>query len=166
MKLRQMTTAFIRNGDKVLLMKKENSELADGMFWSGLGGHMELEEINSPKEACIREIYEESGLTKHDINGLTMRYILIRVKGDEIRQQYVFFGSTERDDFIASDEGELHWKHMDCLDALRFSKIIAFMLAHYKSYPNLNHVMVGVITKEGLQEPYIQWSIMADPVVF
>ena len=41
MEIRQMSTAFLFNEDKVLLMKKESSNFTDEPFWSGLGGHLE-----------------------------------------------------------------------------------------------------------------------------
>lgn len=49
---------IIRNGDQVLLMKRQNSH-GDGT-WSMPGGHLEYGE--SPEECAIREAEEETGV--------------------------------------------------------------------------------------------------------
>jgi len=46
--------------DKKLLMIKKSPELFGGGKWNGLGGKIGVDE--SPEEACVREVYEESGL--------------------------------------------------------------------------------------------------------
>lgn len=46
-------------------MKNVNTELSEKPFWTGLGGHFEPNEWNSPKSACLREIFEESGIREH-----------------------------------------------------------------------------------------------------
>ncbi|QHQ60211.1 NUDIX domain-containing protein [Anaerocolumna sedimenticola] len=63
-KLRNMATAYLMNRNEFLLMKRAaGRNLAPGL-WAGVGGHLEPEELNSPKEACLREIYEETGITQ------------------------------------------------------------------------------------------------------
>ncbi|QKS44979.1 NUDIX domain-containing protein [Paenibacillus cellulosilyticus] len=161
-----MSTAFLINEDKVLLMKKETSKVSDEPFWTGLGGHLEPYELNSPMKACYREILEESGIAESDIEDLKLRYILLRIKNDEIRQQFVYFGRTTKTDFVNSDEGELHWQRMSELKGIRFSRIVAFMLEDYQSHPNRDEVMVGTITMDAEMTPTMQWSELRDPLVF
>ncbi len=48
------------------MMKKSGSRLYNSEFWSGLGGHLELNELNYPKQACLREIHEESGIQESE----------------------------------------------------------------------------------------------------
>lgn len=59
---------IIRNGDRVLLMKRQNSH-GDGN-WSMPGGHLEYGE--SPQECAMREAEEEVGV---QITDLTFRAI-------------------------------------------------------------------------------------------
>lgn len=54
---------IIRNGDRVLLMKRQNSH-GDGT-WSMPGGHMEYGE--SPEECAMREAEEEVGVSITDL---------------------------------------------------------------------------------------------------
>jgi 8-oxo-dGTP diphosphatase len=75
MEVRQMATAFLFNQEKVLMIKKASSRLSATEFWSGLGGHLEPDELNHPRKACIREIYEESGYQEKEIDELKLRYI-------------------------------------------------------------------------------------------
>lgn len=166
MEVRQMATAFLFFEENILMMKKTLSKITDVEFWSGLGGHIEPEELNYPKQACIREIYEESGFEESDLENLDLKYILIRIKEDEIRQQFVYFGKSKRTNHINSDEGELHWIEKGAINNCRLSKIVSFMLEHYFENPNLNHVMIGTITLDHDDEPQIQWSELKDPKVF
>ncbi|WP_211748657.1 NUDIX domain-containing protein [Paenibacillus sp. Marseille-Q4541] len=166
MEVRQMATAFLFFNEDILMMKKSSSRITDVEFWSGLGGHMEPEELNFPKKACMREIYEESGFEENDLENLDLKYILMRVKEDEIRQQFVYFGKLKRTTFVSSDEGELHWISQGMIKNLRLSKVVSFMLEHYFENPNLDHVMIGTITVDRDEEPQIQWSELKDPKVF
>jgi 8-oxo-dGTP diphosphatase len=166
MEIRQMSTAFLINEGKVLVMKKESSRLTEDSFWSGLGGHLEPDELNNPMKACYREIFEESGILKEEIQDLRLRYILLRVKNDEVRQQFVYFGKTKRTDYVISNEGELHWKRMDEINELHMSRIIHFMLEDYQSHPDRNEIMVGTITMDTGQVPRMQWSKLKDPLIF
>ncbi|WP_052088125.1 NUDIX domain-containing protein [Paenibacillus wynnii] len=166
MELRQMSTAFLFNGSKVLMMKKESSKITDTMFWSGLGGHLEPEELNFPKRACIREIFEESGILEEEIEDLKLKYILIRIKDDEIRQQFVYFGGVNSSEFINSAEGELHWIELEEILELKLSKIVNFMVNHYLENPSKNELTIGTITLNDEENPEIQWSELKDPKIF
>jgi 8-oxo-dGTP diphosphatase len=166
MELRQMATAFLFNEEHVLMMRKENNQLYPFEFWTGLGGHLEQRELNHPRMACLREIEEESGITESKIQDFKLRYILLRVKEDEIRQQFVYFGKTQDRHYVSSEEGELYWVDENELLTLRTSRIINFMLQHYFDNPDLTDVMIGVIAKNDAEEPIIQWSILTDPHLF
>ncbi|OPA73782.1 hypothetical protein BVG16_27250 [Paenibacillus selenitireducens] len=166
MELRQMATAFIFHQDNVLMIKKSPNKFSDVEFWSGLGGHLEPHELNDPMRACLREIYEESGIEESEIHDLKLRYILLRIKNDEIRQQYVYFGNTDQTQFINSEEGELHWIPSQALLGLHMSSIIRFMLYHFLETPNNTGMLVGTITLDSDERPAIQWAVLTDPHVF
>ncbi|MGG3280158.1 NUDIX domain-containing protein [Paenibacillus solani] len=166
MEVRQMSTAFLFNENKVLLMKKDSSRITETEFWTGLGGHLEPDELNFPKRACIREIFEESGIQEEEIEELKLRYILLRIKDEEIRQQFVYFGKTKRTNYINSEEGELHWIDKDKILELRLSKIVSFMVKHFLENPNKNEIIIGTITINNEESPEIQWSELKDPKIF
>ncbi|QAY68093.1 NUDIX domain-containing protein [Paenibacillus protaetiae] len=163
LEVRQMTAAYLFHGSRVLLIRKEKSQLHGEPFWSGLGGHMEAEELNHPQATCFREIQEESGLTDEDITGLELKYVLLRIKEREIRQQFVYMGFTDRTDAVPSDEGELDWIEVSELMELPMSAINRFMLEHYLLSPNREGITVGTITTDLEGNPCMQWAELKDP---
>jgi 8-oxo-dGTP diphosphatase len=165
LEVRQMATAFLLKGNKILMMKKSKSKINDTEFWSGLGGHLEPDELNYPKKACLREIFEESGIIESDIQDLTLRYILIRIKEQEIRQQFVYFGKSLKERFVQSNEGELSWVDYNEVLKLNLSKIIHFMLKHYFQSESQQDVIIGTITNSD-HGPQIHWAELKDPKVF
>lgn len=112
LKLRQMAVAFLLNEEQeVLFLQKKLQDTFLAGFLVPIGGHMEANEINDPKKACIREIEEETGLKRESINNLALRYIVHRIKNNqEIRIQYVYFGTVSKSSkLIESEEGYLTW---------------------------------------------------------
>jgi 8-oxo-dGTP diphosphatase len=165
LEVRQIATAFLFNGNNILMMKKSKSDINDTEFWSGLGGHLEPDELNFPRKACFREVFEESGFIESDIEELTLRYILLRSKGQEIRQQFVYFGKALKEKFVQSDEGELSWVDYNEVFKLNLSRIIHFMLEHSFQSQSLKYIMIGTITNSE-NGPQIQWAELKDPKVF
>ncbi|WP_267908743.1 NUDIX domain-containing protein [Paenibacillus alkalitolerans] len=161
-----MTAAFLSNNGKFLMLKKAGNKFYQEEFWSGLGGHIEAHEIKSPREACLREIFEESGISEVDVRNLKLKYVLLRLKEDEIRQQFVYFGETVAEEVIPSEEGELHWISINEIRKLHMSSIIGFMIDHYLQNPDIEHVMVGTLTVGHDHKPQIQWAELKDPIVF
>lgn len=127
---------------------------------------MEERELSNPREACIREIFEESGLQEKELKDLKLRYILLRHKEDEIRIQYVYFGSSDNSELVSSGEGEIYWIETKEVLDLKISTIIRKMLEHYWENRNVNHIFVGTITKADEAEALMQWSVMEDPLIF
>ncbi|MCQ6557663.1 NUDIX hydrolase [Paenibacillus mendelii] len=95
MEFRQMTSAFLFNSrNEVLLIKKPSGRLFNGEHWSSIGGHLEPEGLNQPMIGCYREVFEEAGIHRHDLMDLKLKYIVLRKKVDEVRQHFIYFGST------------------------------------------------------------------------
>lgn len=164
MNTRLMSTAFLFNNERILMLKRaEDRKLAPGL-WTGIGGHLEPEEINNPKQACIREIYEETGIQRDELTELSLRYILIRLKETDIREQFVYFGKTFQEEVINTVEGELHWINEEIINTLEMPWIIKAMLEHYfevgirsmKQY-------VGVMTLNPEHTPEMKWTELIDP---
>lgn len=166
MHLRQMTTAYLFCEDQVLMIKHDVNRVFPFGFWSGVGGHMEPEEINDPKAAALREIQEESGITQHEIKDFALRYILLRLKENEIRQQYIYFGRTDRKECTPCDEGELFWIRQEDLASLHMSTLNRLMLEDYFRNPAVAEVKVGTIAPGEHGKAFIQWAVLQDPVLF
>ncbi|MFD0675631.1 MULTISPECIES: NUDIX domain-containing protein [unclassified Paenibacillus] len=166
MEVRQMATAFLSNQSKVLMMKKARSKLFHFEFWGGIGGHLDYEELNFPMKASFREIEEETGFKRSDIENFRLKYILIESNSGEIRQQYVYFGDTKHKNYIASDEGELFWIDKNELLSLYTSKIIKFTIEHYLENPQTEDIFVGTVTVDSDLDPQIQWAAVKETVTF
>ena len=161
-KLRSMSVAFLMNEQDFLLMKRSAGRKLMPGIWAGVGGHLEKEEINNPETACLREIYEETGITKKQLSDLTLKYILLRQSRDEIRIQYVYFAKTTTRRVKSTEEGELYWiKRRELFDR-DFSATTGFVLKHYLEYEDsITQVLVGTISVEH-NNPVINWSTLKD----
>ncbi|MEI7025254.1 NUDIX domain-containing protein [Paenibacillus sp. y28] len=168
MKLRLIAAAVLMTDQELLMMKRSPSRSLSPGVWAAVGGHMEPGEMASPREAVLREIAEETGIPSSRITGLTLRYILIRQKENEIRQQFMYFGRISRLTLPACDEGTLHW--------IPFSEVLdreipftyRSMLEHYFTHGEAKHVWIGTISQAGSDEdskPQAFWSPLRDPGV-
>ncbi|MBB3109996.1 8-oxo-dGTP diphosphatase [Paenibacillus phyllosphaerae] len=165
---RQMAAAFLFHGTKILLMHKRGSrwQRQTVPFYSAIGGHLEPEELNDPYAACLREIEEETGLAASDLENLQLRYVLLRLKEDEIRQQFIYFGRVKHDQVVASDEGELGWHEIAELASLHSSHIHHAVLRHYQENPDQAHIYTGTMSIASDGQPIVHWQVLRDPGVF
>ncbi|UOQ46847.1 NUDIX domain-containing protein [Gracilibacillus caseinilyticus] len=172
MKLRQMAVAFLYNKKEeiLFLQKKKRSALHPGLLVP-IGGHIEGDEINEPKKACLREIEEETGLKSHCIKDLTLRYIVLRVKShQEVRIQYVFNGTvSEQATLIESEEGSLSWlSYEDIILNHNVTATTKEIVNHYDRTGKFDgKIYVGSMTSiEG--KPDITWGLLEDwePQIF
>lgn len=171
MRLRQMAVAFLLNEEQEVLFLQKREK---GTFLAGhlvpIGGHIDGEEINDPKKACIREIEEETGLKSDYIEDLSLRYIVLRMKDNqEIRIQYVFFGNISKNSTLTeSDEGSLEW--LDCME-IPNRNVSATTIEIAKHYMELGtsteKIYVGSMKSlNGI--PEITWALIEDwePALF
>src|SRR3990170_4399189 len=106
------TLCYIRDRGRVLLQLKADGRFGGG-FWNGPGG--KLADGESPLEATVREVREETGLTVRDLRdhgSLTFYF------GDSAQPDYtVHILSTERFEGAVqpSEEGCLEWFREDQL---------------------------------------------------
>lgn len=133
-KLRNMTAIYISRGEEMLMLYRIGSRVVDPS-WCGIGGHFEQEELNDPKACMLRELEEEIGLTEQDLEGLQLRYVTLRLKKGEIRQNYYYFARLRQgvDPAMESDEGRVRWIPFDQLLEKEMPLTARQMLTHYMS---------------------------------
>lgn len=109
-RLRNMTSIYITSGDRILMLYRIGSRVV-APSWCGIGGHFEREELNDAKAAALRELKEEINLEEQDLKNLELRYVTLRNKNGEIRQNYYFFAELAEKARIPDvcDEGILEW---------------------------------------------------------
>lgn len=146
-KLRNMATIYIIDNGKMLMLYRIGSCVVSPS-WCGIGGHFEKDELNDAKAAVLREMYEEIGITENDIYNFTFKYVTLRRKNNEIRQNYYFFANLKENSVLKSkcDEGNLEWTVLK--DVLK--KDMPFtakgMLEHYMSTGRFDDKIYGGIT--------------------
>jgi len=97
--------------DKKLLMLKKSVGLFGGGKWNGLGGKISVGE--SPKQACIREVYEESGLNVENLKYHGALKFWFGNTTNEPIIVYVFSTKSFEGQLKESPEGILKWIDFD-----------------------------------------------------
>lgn len=149
--LRPMTAIYLTRGDELLLLYRKGSRVVGNSYTGAAGGHMEPEEFNSARACVLRELEEETSLTEADLEGLAMRYVTMRLKSGEIRENYYFFASL-RDgcEPKTSNEGDLTWCPLSELEKLPMPVTAAHVLRHYVAQGRFDTLLYGgVTTPEG-----------------
>ena len=148
-KLRNMTAIYLIKNDQILLLYRVGSRVV-APSWCGIGGHFEKDELNDAKAAVLREMNEEIGLYEDDIQNLKMRYITLRSKNGEIRQNYYFFAELKEKISVAEScaEGRLEWVDLDKVLEREMPFTAKNMLEHYLSTGRFTNVLYGGVTTE------------------
>lgn len=146
-KLRNMTAIYIIDKDRMLMLYRVGSRVV-APSWCGVGGHFEKDELNDAKAAVLREMNEEIGLTENDLENLKFRYVTLRRKNGEIRQNYYFFANLKNGSKINMDcsEGKLEWVHLSTVLKKEMPFTAKGMLEHYMSTGRFNDKIYGGIT--------------------
>ena len=154
-KLRNMTSIYLCRGDKFLLLYRMGSKVIGNSYTGTAGGHMEESELNNPRACVLRELQEEIGLTRQDVENLKFRYITLRLKNGEIRQNYYFFGELAAHvdaEKLSSNEGELRWFDVSEVEALHMPHSAKYMLLHYiQTGQYTDYIYGGNTTEYGVE---------------
>ena len=130
-RLRNMTSLYLTGDTGVLCLWRVGSRIADQTYIGSAGGHFEENELNDPRACILREMHEELGLSEADVDGLTLRYVTLRLKDGEIRQNYYFFARLKENKPLSSTEGTLHWIRFEALPELNMPISAKDMILHY-----------------------------------
>jgi 8-oxo-dGTP diphosphatase len=130
-KLRNMTSVYLTGEKGILCLYRIGSRVANNKYIGSAGGHFEEAELNDAKACALREMQEELGLTEADVDNLKLRYITLRLKNGEIRQNYYFFGRLKTEKPLESTEGNLHWFSYEEAENLQMPASAKHMMLHY-----------------------------------
>lgn len=103
--LRPTVLCYLKKDDQYLLLyrNKKKNDYNEGK-WIGVGGKLELGE--TPNEAAVREVKEETGL---DVHSLEIAGEVIFINDDYHEIMYVYEISDFSGSLISCNEGELRW---------------------------------------------------------
>ena len=147
MRLRPMTAIYITCGEKILLLYRIGSRVVGNSYTGSAGGHIEAAEFTDPQSCVLRELQEETGLTADALNDLQLRYITMRNKAGEIRQNYYYFAALKDGfDVQHSAEGRLEWHDMHALDGLPMPVTARQVIDHYVAVGRYDAKLYGGLT--------------------
>lgn len=104
---------YIRDDQRRLLLQHKAEGRFGGGRWNGPGG--KLHEGESPEQAVVREVREETGLAVSDVRDRgTLTFYVDGVDGPDIVVR-VFITDRFRGDLQPNEEGRLEWFEEDRL---------------------------------------------------
>lgn len=110
-----MTLIYLKENERVLLLKRDGNKDMVPNKWLGLGGKVEPGEdiVSSAK----REFYEETGLS---IRNPTLRGTFSWISDEEYAGTLYIFVATEYGGDLSTvcDEGKLQWHNINSIDNL------------------------------------------------
>jgi len=148
-KLRNMTAIYITRGNEMLMLYRVGSRVVDPS-WCGIGGHFEEAELNDPYACVCRELEEETPIRLDMLKNLQFKYVTLRLKKGEIRQNYYYFASLKDDTEVklTSDEGRLQWVPLDKVMGKDMPLTAKFMLEHYLTTGRFDDKVYSGVTME------------------
>ena len=144
-KLRNMTSVYLTGEKGILCLYRIGSRVANNKYVGSAGGHFETDELNDARKCALREMQEELGLTQSDVTDMKLRYITLRLKNGEIRQNYYFFAKLNTDRPLQSTEGNLKWFTYDEAEDLEMPASAKHMMLHYLKVGRFDdHLYAGI----------------------
>lgn len=148
-RLRNMTAIYITRGDEMLMLYRVGSRVVDPS-WCGIGGHFEESELNDPYACVLRELEEETGIRRDMMEDIRFKYVTLRLKKGEIRQNYYYFANLKADVELSleSDEGKLRWVPLNQVMEKDMPLTAKFMLDHYLKTGRFDDCLYSGVTRE------------------
>lgn len=153
-KLRCMTSIYIRRNyrgqEQMLLLYRVGSRVVEPS-WCGIGGHFEPEECNDARACVLRELFEEIGLREQDLDQIRMRYITLRLKNGEVRQNYYFFADIREGVKLSGDcdEGTLAWQNCEGMMKLDMPVTAKAVMGHYLTVGRYTQTLYAGSAEDG-----------------
>lgn len=152
-KLRNMTSIYILAGNNMLLLYRIGSKVVSDS-WCGIGGHFERNELNDARACVLRELYEEMQISEKELENLSLRYVTLRLKNAEIRQNYYFFAELKPgvDVKLSCNEGQPAWIAYENLLEKKMPYTAWYVLEHYlKVGKNTKEIYAGIAVEDGVK---------------
>ena len=148
-KLRYMISVYLTGEQGILCLYRIGSRVANNLYVGAAGGHFEKDELSDARACVLREMQEELGLAEDDVQDMKLRYITLRLKNGEIRQNYYFFGKLLSQKPLQSTEGILKWFSYEEAAHLQMPASAKKMMLHYLQVGRFDDKLYAGITEQG-----------------
>ncbi len=134
MRSTRIVTSFIKNSNKIVILKRSNKVRSMKGLWSGVSGIIENNE--NPKDRAKIEIFEEIGMTKDKISFIkSVEKIKISSPQYENHEWEVFpflFETKETKIKLNWENSEFRWINVNELE-------------NYETVPNLDKILFNLL---------------------
>jgi 8-oxo-dGTP pyrophosphatase MutT (NUDIX family) len=127
--MREVVTAILKRGDKILIVKRGKRVNTFIGKWSGISGRME----STPLESVLREIEEETGIPRERITLKKEGNPIIAEGENFVFKVYPFLFEVEEKTIV------LNWENT------KYRWIVPEKIARYKTVPKLKDVIEEVL---------------------
>jgi len=115
--------------------------------WCGIGGHFEEYELNDARACALRKLKEEMNISEGKLDDLQLKYVTLRLKDNEIRQNYYFFADLKPNAIVnlICNEGKPEWIQYEHILEKEMPYTAKYVLQHYlKIGKYSNHIYGGM----------------------
>ncbi|MBQ4900315.1 NUDIX domain-containing protein [Paenibacillus sp. Marseille-P2973] len=103
------TLCVVRDEDKILVQKREKTPFKG--YWNAPGGKVEGQE--TPIEACLREVFEETGLQLNEVRFRGVMTVSSLSRQQNTQLLMLFDSNNYNGELMPSSEGEVDWIEID-----------------------------------------------------
>ncbi len=159
------TVSFLRYEDQFLLLQRSQSKAFAPGRWTGLGGHVEKDELDQLRHAALREVQEEAGIPPQDIRDFVLRRTLLVCRPRQPIRVVLYF-TGELSQIVTPDcpEGTLSWKQpseFQSIDIIETTRpVLDLLVADMQRDPSgdeLPKAGIAVFSAEGILQREI-WA--------
>jgi 8-oxo-dGTP diphosphatase len=113
------SVSVLRHKDQFLLLQRSPDKPFAPNRWTGLGGHVEMDEYRRLRASALREVQEESGVLPQDIRNFVLRRAVLGSRPFQPFRVILYFtGLLDRFVTPTCPEGTLSWKYQSEFDGL------------------------------------------------
>ena len=117
--LEAFTVILLRCADRYLLLQRSPAKSFAPGRWTGVGGHVEPDEFADLYASALRELQEETGITLAEVQGFSLRRLLLTNRPGRSFGVILYFTGTLAQAVLPDcPEGTLAWKRVDEFPAL------------------------------------------------
>jgi len=130
-----IVTSFIKNNDKILILKRSNKVKSMKCLWAGVSGIIEKSDTTPLARAKI-EIFEETGINEKEIE-LLKSIEQIKIEAAQYKNhEWNIFPFLFK---VENPEIKLNWENSE------FEWIKPSNVVNYKTVPNLDKILFNLL---------------------